>query len=85
MVGQHVLWEMDGARILAESLFGRDVPDTDWHIEGASDFDGNGTMDVFLRHRGVGQGVVWSMADKNTIATEIVLTDIPNGLTQIVA
>ncbi len=84
-VGQHVLWEMDGAVILAESRFGRDVPDMDWQIEGARDFDGNGTVDVFWRHRGVGEGVVWSMTAQNTIDSEIVLANIPNFVTQIVA
>lgn len=85
VVGQNVLLEMDGAKILAESLFGRRVADSDWQIEGAQDFDGNGTVDVFWRHQGVGTGLVWSMADKNTIASEVVMANLPDGMTQIVA
>ena len=82
--GQNLLWEMDGSAILAETLIGRDVPDQNWHIEGASDFDSNGTIDLFLRHRGVGQGLLWSMADKTAIASETLISNVPTGVSQIV-
>lgn len=82
--GQNLLWDMDGGNILAESSFGRDIPDVNWHIEGANDFDGNGTIDVLLRHRGVGQALLWSMADKNTIATEQLIANVPDGTSQLV-
>ncbi len=81
--GQNLLWEMEGSSILAESLIGRDVPDSDWHIEGASDFDNNGTTDLFLRHRGVGQGLLWSMADSVNIASEQLITNVPTGASQL--
>ena len=82
--GQNVLWEMDGGDIIAESLFGRDIPDTNWHIEGARDFDNNGTIDVLLRQRAAGQALLWSMADKNNIATETLLTGVPDASSQLV-
>ena len=82
--GQNLLWEMDGANILAESLIGRDIPDSNWHIEGARDFDGNGTIDLFLRHQGVGQGLLWTMNDENTIGAETLVANVPTGLTQLV-
>ncbi len=84
LIGQNLLWEMDGTAILAESLLGREVADSNWHIEGARDFDKNGTTDVFLRHRGVGQGLLWSMADKTTIASETIMANVPDGLIQLV-
>ncbi len=82
--GQNVLWEMDGGNIIGESLFGRDIPDTNWHIEGARDFDNNGTIDVLLRQRAAGQALLWSMADKNNIATETLLTGVPDASSQLV-
>ena len=82
--GQHLLWEMEGDTILAETLIGRDIPDQNWHIEGASDFDNNGTVDLFLRHRGVGQGLLWSMKDKAAIASEQLITNVPTETSQLV-
>ena len=81
--GQNLLWEMDGSTILVERLIGRDVPDQDWHIEGAKDFDNDGTVDLFLRHRGVGQGLLWSMTDSGTIASEQLITNVPTGVSQL--
>ncbi len=82
--GQHILWEMDGGTILRESSFGRDVADSQWHIEGARDFDRNGTVDVMLRQRTTGQGLLWSMADQNTIASETLIANTPDGNSQLV-
>ncbi len=84
LAGQNLLWEMDGATILGESLLGREVADPNWHIEGARDFDNNGTTDVFLRHRGVGQGLLWSMANTTDIAAETIISNIPNGQVQLI-
>ena len=82
--GQNLLWEMDGGTILAESLFGRDIPDVNWHIEGARDFDSNGTIDVLLRQRSAGQALLWTMADKNTIASESLISGVPGSDSQLV-
>ena len=82
--GQNLLWEMNGSEIIAESLLGRDIPDANWHIEGARDFDNDGITDLFLRHQGVGQGLLWKMADKNTINSEVVIENVPTGTTQII-
>ena len=82
--GQNLLWEMDNGIIIAETLIGRDIPDQNWHIEGASDFDNNGTIDLFLRHQGVGQGLLWSMADKTAIASEQFISNVPTGISQLV-
>ncbi len=82
--GQNLLWEMDGPNIIGESLFGREVPDVNWQIEGANDFDGNGTIDVLMRHVGAGQALLWSMADKNNIDSEILIANVPDGTSQIV-
>lgn len=82
--GQNLLWEMDKATILAESLFGRDIPDVNWNIEGASDFDSNGTVDVLVRNGAAGQALLWSMADKNTIGSEVLIANVPGADSQIV-
>ena len=81
--GQLVLWEMLGQDIVLESLVGRPLADADWHIEGARDVDGNGTIDLLMRHQGTGQGVLWSMADKETIGSELLLTGTPSSNHQI--
>lgn len=83
-VGQNILWEMDGTSIINESSFGRDVPDTQWRIEGARDVDGNGTVDVLLRQREAGQGLIWSMADKTTIGSEFLVAGTPSSNSQLV-
>ena len=84
LAGQNVLWEMDGPTILAESTFGRDVPDVSWQIEGASDFDNNGTIDVLMRQVNAGQALLWSMSDKNTIGSELLVSNVPTATSQIV-
>lgn len=81
--GQLVLWEMLDQDIVLESLVGRPLADADWHIEGARDVDGNGTIDLLMRHQGTGQGVLWSMADKETIGSELLLTGTPSSNHQI--
>ena len=82
--GQNLLWEMDGGTILSESLFGRDIPDVNWHIEGVRDFDSNGTIDVLLRQRSAGQALLWLMEDKNTIASETLISGVPGADSQLV-
>lgn len=52
-------------------------------LEGAKDFDNNGTIDLFLRHRGVGQGLLWSIADSVNIASEQVISNVPTGVSQV--
>ena len=81
--GQTLLWEMDGDQILAESILGRTV-DSSWYVEGARDFDQNGTTDVLLRNRNAGLGLLWSMANKTAIASETVITGVPDGNSQLV-
>ena len=81
--GQIILWEMDGDTIIEESLFGREVSGMNWAIEGARDFDNNGTMDVLLRNAAAEQTVLWSMADKNTIGSEILISNVPGATSQI--
>ncbi len=82
--GQIILWEMDGDTIIEESLFGREVSDINWVIEGARDFDNNGTMDVLLRNAAADQTVLWSMADKTTIDSESMISNMPGADSQIV-
>ena len=82
--GENVLWQMDGGTIITESPFGREIPDADWRIEGARDFDSNGTVDVLLRNASAGQTVLWSMADTTTIGSELLISNVPGAESQIV-
>ena len=82
--GQIILWEMDGETIIEESLLGREVSDINWVIEGARDFDNNGTMDVLLRNAAAEQTVLWSMVDKTTIGSESMISNMPGADSQIV-
>lgn len=84
LVGQNILWEMDGTAIINETSFGRDVPDSQWRIEGARDVDSNGTIDVLLRQQSTGQGLLWSMADKTTIASELLIAGTPDSNSQLI-
>lgn len=80
--GQILLWEMDGARILSESLVGRQI-DSNWLVEGASDVDQSGTVDLILRQPAAGIGLLWSMATPTTIASETVISAMPGGTHQL--
>ncbi len=83
--GQNVLWKMDRGMIIEESLFGREITDIDWHIEGARDFNNDGITDVFLRHRVfAGDNLIWQMSDSQGIATEIDVRDSLSHRDQLV-
>lgn len=84
LAGQNLLWTMSDSTIIGEALIGRDVPDSNWQIEGARDFNGDGTTDLLFRHVGVGQGLLWSMASPTQISQELLIANVPTGVSEIV-
>ncbi len=59
--GQILLWTMDGANIINETLLGRLVPDPTWAVGGTGDFNGDGQTDILLRNDSSDQNLVWYM------------------------
>lgn len=82
--GQNLLWTMDESEILGEALIGRTIADPNWQLEGAQDFNGDGTTDLLFRQVGVGQGLLWSMAGPTQIAQELLISNVPTGTSEIV-
>lgn len=82
--GQTLLWTMNGAAIASEALVGRPVSGTAWQLEGAKDFNGNGTIDLFWRHTSTGQGLLWLMQSPTQIGQELLIANVPTGVSQLV-
>ena len=82
--GQNLLWTMDGSSIASEALIGRDIAGADWQIEGARDFSGDGIADIFWRNIVTGQGLLWTMETSTQIGQELLISNVPNGSSQVV-
>lgn len=81
--GQTLLWTMNGSSIIGEALVGRIVADQDWSIEGAKDFNSNGTTDIFWRHSS-GIGLLWNMQSPTVIGQEQIIANVPGEVSQLV-
>jgi len=65
--GQRVLWLMGGPNNAYVSL-GLDLGflDSNWHIVGTADFNGDGKPDILLENSASGQRVLWLMGGPNS-------------------
>jgi uncharacterized delta-60 repeat protein len=63
--GRNLVWLMNGNSVKEILELGFSVEDTNWHIEGAGDFDRDGITDVIWRNYGSGlnsgDSLVWKM------------------------
>lgn len=59
--GQILAWNTDGNQVIKEELVGRPIPDSNWQIVGAGDFDNDGRDDLVLRNNLADQNLVWYM------------------------
>jgi hypothetical protein len=60
--GRISVWLMNGlSQIRGHLLSPGIVSDTNWHIVGTGDIDGNGSMDLFWQHQGDGRISAWLM------------------------
>jgi len=81
--GESVIWFMEGengTQLRSQSdLTQRDV---DWRINGIADFNQDGQVDIFWRHRGFDNPVVWQMSAGNSpqVEAEIVLPAMSSKL-----
>ncbi len=57
--GALVVWLMDGTTIVGTGYLG--VVDTDWHVQGTADFNGDGRSDILWRRASNGNMYVWMM------------------------
>ena len=61
--GQNLVWNMDGVDFVGDSTIGRAVPDPNWEIVGAGDFNNDGKDDLLLRNAEADQNLLWYMND----------------------
>jgi hypothetical protein len=70
VTGETYIYPMDGLIILPSEGFIRTVPDLNWRVELAADFDGNGMADILWRHGVTGQNYIWTMDGTTVTANE---------------
>ncbi len=78
---QNLIWYMNGSQIIQEGLFGRDLGDLTWRIQGTADFNGDGQTDILLRHlnpAGLGQNLVWFMNGPDIIGEALIGREVPD-------
>ncbi len=81
--GQILLWNMDGANILSETLVGRLVPDPNWEVAGTGDFNGDNQTDIVLRNNVSDQNLIWYMNGTDIISEGLVGRAIGDPFWQI--
>jgi hypothetical protein len=71
--GENLIWLMDGATPQQALTISTAVPDSNWRIQGVSDFDSDGLSDDLLwRHAVTGETLIWTMNGATTgTATQI--------------
>ncbi len=57
--GKSGVWFMNGATRLSSEISSVVIPDANWQIRGAGDFDGNGQTDWVWRNSVTGQNSIW--------------------------
>ena len=83
LTGESIIWFMEGengTQLRSQSnLTQRDV---DWRINGIADFNQDGQVDIFWRHRGFDNPVVWQMSagESPQMKAEIVLPAMSSKL-----
>lgn len=69
-------WLMNGTQVTSTRMLSIDrVPDTDWHIVGAGDTDGDGKADLVWQHQTAGWLAVWSMNGIDVVSTRFLSVD----------
>jgi hypothetical protein len=70
--GRLSLWHMSGAaHMLNEPLVPDQVGDTDWHIVGSADANGDGYADLYWQHQTSGALSVWYMRENRLLSGDL--------------
>lgn len=78
--GQNVAWHLNAQGGIASSaLVGPVVSDLNWQIEGVGDLNGDGEMDILLRHYGSGQNLGWLMNDHQVVGAQLIGPAVPDA------
>lgn len=80
--GQNSMWFVDGTG-LASSAFITSVPDLNWKIVGAGDYNGDGKADILWRNSSNGQNSIWFM-NGASIASSAFTTTVADSNWKIV-
>jgi subtilisin len=64
-------WLMNGSQVLSTQFLSiNQVPDTNWHIAGAGDANGDGYADLIWQHQTEGWLAVWFMRGTSVVGTD---------------
>jgi uncharacterized delta-60 repeat protein len=79
VAGKNLIWFMNGTNLVASADISLSIPDGNWHVETASDFDRDGKADLVWRNYGsgddTGKNLVWLM-NANAIKESIDLASV---------
>lgn len=73
VTGDNALWFLDSTTLIATALL-QEVPDLNWKVGGAGDFNSDGHTDIVWRHS-TGVNYVWFMQGANLITTAQLQTE----------
>lgn len=73
ITGDNAVWFMDGMEFLGAALL-QEVPDLNWKVGGAADFNGDNYTDIVWHHTTTGLNYVWYMQGTSLIATAPIQT-----------
>ncbi|NJM48205.1 MAG: VCBS repeat-containing protein, partial [Alkalinema sp. RU_4_3] len=76
VTGQVALWRMNGNAI-EQGYFLPSVPDTNWKIRGAKDFNNDGFSDLLWQNTATGSNVIWYLNGEG-FGAAIYLPTIPD-------
>ena len=76
------VWYMNGAKYKSAAWAGF-VPDTNWQITGAADFNNDYQTDILWRNAGTGQNVIWFM-NGNQLKSQLAIDNVPDTNWKIV-
>jgi hypothetical protein len=73
--GQDAVWLMNN-NSLTTSFYANPVGDSNWKIQGAGDFSGDGVSDYIWRNYATGQDVIWLINADNTYRSSVSLNPV---------
>jgi hypothetical protein len=83
--GAVAVWLMNRMHLMDARLLNDSAPDTNWHLRGLGDFDGDGDVDVLWQNDATGALAAWVMNGLSVQAGAILNMTVPDTNWKIVA